>query len=142
MPDRYGTKASRKLARISGADPTANRGRDDSKTIFGNVAEGNIANRLGMRLTAGSGNKIDKGDMTNDTFRLESKATKARSLKLELAWLQKINEQAVSRAQVPALAVQFVDDNSQPVHAGSWVAVPEHVFHSLLELADELSEDD
>lgn len=136
MTDRYGKKAAAKISRISGGDPTANRGRDDAMGVHGRRAETKVAKRLGARLTSGSGNKLDKGDMVLADFRIESKATKNRSMSLKLHWLEKIHEQAVAKAQQPALALQFVDDAGEPCHAGAWVAIPEHLFNELLEQSD------
>jgi hypothetical protein len=114
--------------------PLIKRGRNEGAGAHGNRAEKKAAKRLGGSATPGSG-ALDgaKGDINLDHFLVESKSTTAESMRLELAWLRKIAKEALEKNKYPALAVQFVIGNGEPVKVGNWVMVPERVFHEFLE---------
>ena len=141
MSKRRSTKSDAQASRIAG-DPTARRRDRDRPNHHGYAAEAKLSKRLGAKLTPGSGNNMQKGDMTVDNFRIEAKATKARTMRLELHWLEKITEQAIRTGMKPALAFQFVDESGNHVPAGSWVSIPESVFEELLEKANHAEKDD
>ena len=107
----------------------------------GTVAERLAAKRVGARLQPGSGSLLGaKGDMVRKTFLIESKSTQKESLGVKLAWLRKIEKEALDANKDPALMIQFTDGDGRPVKGGVWVAVPEKLF---LEMADdELPEED
>ena len=74
-----------------------------------------------------------KSDFTTANFRVESKATQAKSMSIKLDWLQKISQEALERSQVPAIAIQFVDAQGDPRKDGVFIAIPEWALQELLE---------
>ncbi len=114
-------------------NPYLARQQRKTKTSHGNKAEKNVAQRLKAKLTPASGAMAGaKGDMEKGGFRIESKATKAESMRLELGWLQKIYQEALERGENPALIVQFVNSDGKPLPRGSWVMVPEDLFKEFI----------
>lgn len=105
----------------------------------GRKAESRAAKRLKAREHAGSGNLGVKADMTLGTIKIESKATKHRTMKLDLAWLLKVSQEALEVGQTPALIIQFVNGDGAPVKNGSWVMIQEDKFRGI---AGEVSKAD
>ena len=105
-----------------------------NKQCTGTQAERKTSKRLGARLTPASGS-LDgaKSDMVLDSYRIENKSTVNASMSLKLDWLLKIKQEALEHGQIPALAVQFTHGNGKPIGGGSWVLLPEQVFHELVE---------
>ena len=102
------------------------------KQQHGVKAERKAAKRMGGRTTPGSGAKVhSKGDIRTCQFCIESKSTVKDSLSVKKAWLEKITKEALDAGKDPALIIQVVDALGSPVKNGSWVAVPERVFHEL-----------
>ncbi len=99
----------------------------------GQKAEKRTAKRLGGQVRRGSG-AIEgyKGDITLHDFLVENKTTIHRSFSLKLDWLDKISLEAREEGRVPALAVQFVDSEGNPVRHGRWVMVPEDEFKEMV----------
>ena len=100
----------------------------------GTLAELALAHRTGARLQPASGALPSaKGDAKlGDRFLLENKSTQGRALRIELAWLKGIEEQAIAQGRVPALSFQFTNRDGQP-RSTPYVALPEWLF---LEMAD------
>ncbi len=102
-------------------------------TSHGNLAEVNLAKRMGARLTPASGAKDGaKGDMSVGEFLIESKATKTGTMAIKRDWLLKINAEAVQTNKRPALVIQFVGDAGEPIKNGSWVMMNEDDFKDLI----------
>lgn len=100
----------------------------------GRKAEKKTTKRLGGRAMAASGAlDAQKSDFSVGEFRVENKTTINASLGLKLEWLEKITKEALPNGQTPALALQFVTPEGDPVRYGKWVCVPEHVFQEWLE---------
>lgn len=100
----------------------------------GRKAEKKTAKRLGGRLMAASGAlEAQKSDFQVANFRCENKTTTNASIGLKLEWLEKITKEALPNGQTPALALQFVTPEGDPVRYGSWVCIPEHLFKEWLE---------
>lgn len=59
---------------------------------------------------------------------MENKATEHRSISLKLDWLEKISREARQVGKDPALSIQFVDKQGNPVANGRWVLIPEDEF--------------
>jgi len=103
----------------------------------GQKAEKKAANRLGGQARAGSG-AIEgyKGDITLHDYLVENKTTIHKSFSIKLEWLDKISREARTEGRIPALAVQFVDDEGNSVQHGRWVMVPEDDFTEWLSADD------
>lgn len=119
-------------------NPFLDRQAKRGTTRHGNHSEKRVAKSLGAQVHAASGampgNKSD-ASLKEKNFRLEMKSTINDTLKLEMGWLSKIVQEALSHGQRPALAFSFVDPQGQPrmkQHA-EWVAIPMEVFKELLE---------
>lgn len=69
--------------------------------------EKKVARLTGGKVTRGSGNQADKGDVKTPDWRIECKTTKGASYRLEEATLCKIEEEAMATGRIPALNVQF-----------------------------------
>lgn len=101
----------------------------------GRKSEKRIAKDIGARLHPASGAKRgSKSDASLKNFRLEMKSTVQKTLKLELGWLVKISQEAVSHRQVPGLVFSFVDAEGKPVMKSNaqWVAMPLASFEELV----------
>lgn len=101
---------------------------------IGRKAEDKAGKRLNAVVHAGSGAIAGyKGDLTKNQFLMESKATEAKSLRVDLHWLRKITKEAMDVNKFPALLIQFVAADADTLPAGSWVAMPEYVFKELVD---------
>lgn len=99
-----------------------------SKKKHGTKSEKRIAKSLGARLTPASGAlQGAKGDSATPKFLIESKSTIRDSLRLELAWLVKIEKEALNHGKVPLLTISFVYLNGLPKES-DWVCVPKWAF--------------
>jgi hypothetical protein len=102
--------------------------------------ERRLAERLGGRRYAGSGNKrwsrhsrsdsTDKGDIATPRFHFEHKFTRADSMSVKQEWLAKVEEGAKLRFKDPGLIVTFQDQYGHP--EDEWVAMPLDVFERLM----------
>jgi hypothetical protein len=101
---------------------------------IGKMAERRTAKRIGARLQPNSGSMEGaKGDMSlGADFLLEHKSSIRDTMPLDLNWLAKITREAASKARHPAVAIVFTTENGKPVKFGSWVMMPESVFHELV----------
>ena len=53
-------------------------------------------------------------------------------MKLEMAWLVKITQEALAQGQSPVVVLSFVDLQGRPRLAyGDWVVIPRDVFQEL-----------
>lgn len=81
--------------------PTTNKQRSDKHEKI-------VAQRFGGRVTRGSGNSVEKGDVrVHGKFRVECKTTKANSYRLEQEVLLKIISEAHAAGEMGILNVQF-----------------------------------
>lgn len=98
----------------------------------GQKSERKTAKRLAGDQRPGSGS-LDgaKGDIVLREFLVENKSTEHRSISLKLDWLEKIAREARAEGKSPALAIQFVDKEGNPVRYGRWVLVTEDEFSEL-----------
>ena len=71
--------------------------------------EKSLAERLGGRVTAGSGNQMEKGDVRiKGVLRIEAKTTKNRSFSVTLDMVEKIEQAAATGAELPVIAIDFI----------------------------------
>ena len=83
------------------------------------------------KLTPGSGNKTHKGDVKlyNKAFRIEAKCTKHKSFSVTRAMIEKIEDASLPNGELPAIVIEFLDDDGNPV--GEVAVVPTYVLDSL-----------
>lgn len=97
-----------------------------------NKQERELAEVTGGRRTAGSGNKLDKGDVVTASFRYEAKSTDKESISIKLDWLEKIVSEAINTGKSPALAIHF---SKAALPCGKdWILIERELF---LEKFDE-----
>ena len=73
-----------------------------------------------------------KGDMTVGEFRMEAKATTRTSLAVELAWLVKIQYEALNSGTHPGVVISFVSPDGR-ARIQDWVLIPKSTFDELRE---------
>jgi len=78
--------------------------------------EKSLAKRTGGSLTPGSGNKYQKGDVMKayGTIRIEAKCTKHKSFSVTREMIQKIEDAAVCNNEIPAIVIEFIDEQGKP----------------------------
>lgn len=92
--------------------------------------EKELAKRVGGKITPGSGNKDVKGDVRKrGVVRIEAKTTKNKSFSVTLEMIAKIEEAALSCAELPIIVVEFNDGNGKKVREVA--VVPTYVLDSL-----------
>ena len=70
--------------------------------------ESELAGRLGGRLTAASGSKVEKGDVrVRGIMRIEAKTTKHKSFSVTIDMVEKIEEAALPCNEIPIIAIEF-----------------------------------
>lgn len=98
--------------------------------------ETKLAKSLGARRTAGSGNKLEKGDVRlNGTLRIEHKATQKASFSVKREMLEKIELAARGCDEIPILVIEFLDERGKTT--GIKVAVTP--LQDILDLIDDAS---
>lgn len=66
------------------------------------------------RRTAGSGSKMEKGDVRiPGVMRIEAKTTKHKSFSVTLEMIEKIEDAALPATEIPAIVVEFNDGNGR-----------------------------
>lgn len=89
--------------------------------------EKEIANRIGGKVTRGSGCGNEKGDVRIErVIRIEAKTTKHRSFSVTRDMLEKIEMTALCAGELPALAIEFITEQGKPI--GTVCVVPEWVL--------------
>jgi len=86
------------------------------------IQESETAERLGGRVVRGSGCGSEKGDArVEGVIRVENKTTRAKSFSVTREMIAKIESAALSAGEVPALEVEFLDQNGKPVSSVSLI---------------------
>lgn len=101
------------------ADRTSTRVSDPSKRRAPK-SEKELADRVGGRVTVGSGNQREKGDVRiTGTARIEAKCTRAKSFSVTREMWQKIEDASGSDGvdEVPVIFVEFLAPDGTPEHA-------------------------
>jgi Holliday junction resolvase len=92
--------------------------------------EKDIANRLGGKVVRGSGRGNEKGDVRlKGVLRIEAKTTSKDSFRVTKEMAEKIEMQAMSSGECPAIVVEFLDKNGKPEH--ELAVVPMWVLNSI-----------
>lgn len=114
------------------------RGRKTFNKGSGHLSEMRVAQSFGAEQTAASGAMEGyKGDLKWNRLMIECKSTVQLSISLKLEWLRKVAKEARAEDETPALHINFVTENGQPVKDGSWVLMRESDFKELIENATE-----
>lgn len=95
--------------------------------------ESERAMSLGGKVTKGSGNKDEKGDVrVNKVIRLELKTTTKKSFSVTLDMINKIETAALSAGEVPAMEIEFIDGNGKKLQT---VAIlPSYILDHLVKI--------
>ena len=121
----------RRLSKIEEA--TAKRGVGQRRSP---KAEKELAVRVGGKVTPGSGNKAQKGDVrVRGIARIEHKTTTLQTFALSREIVRKITEAGASTDEIPAIIVEFLDTAGKPVY--SIACIPVHILESLIDEAKE-----
>lgn len=100
--------------------------------------EQRIARKLGGRVTAGSGNQGEKGDIrVTGVARIEAKTTRNKSFSVTQQMIEKINVAAMSgaEAEVAAIHIEFINDEGEKLQ-GVYVVLEEDFDGLVQEVAD------
>lgn len=104
--------------------------KDPTKKIS-NKHEAEVAKRSGGNLVPGSGNILGKpGDVRDDTFLRECKATAGGGTSIQAKWLKKISLEALSMNKIPLIELYF-EGQEEPTKK-SWVLIPSDEFQNIL----------
>lgn len=94
-----------------------------------------LANRVGGRVTRGSGSGNEKGDVRVDkVIRIEAKTTKNKSFSVTQDIVNKIEAAALPNGEVPAIVVEFIDEEGRRLH--ELAVVPTYVLDALTDGSD------
>lgn len=94
--------------------------------------EQSLAARLKGAVTPASGAGLIKGDVrVRRILRLEAKTTKNKSFSVTLDMIRKIEAAATSGAELPAMVIEFIDDNGRPI--AEVAVVPTYVLDEIAE---------
>lgn len=92
------------------------------------VQEKKLAKTTGGKVTRGSGNQVEKGDVRLRGFaRIEAKTTVHASYSVTAKTLQKLNDAVVGAGEVPALVVEL------ELGKHTFVVLPEYALEMILE---------
>lgn len=122
-PDYFGKPSKKKGPDYFKEDPT---------TKISKKHETDVAKRSGGRRVPGSGNISGlPGDVKDDTFLRECKATKGAGTSIQGAWIKKISHEALAVNKTPLIELRF-EGQEPPAHK-DWVMLPAIEFQALLE---------
>ena len=97
--------------------------------------EKRVAERLGGRTVPGSGSGAVKGDVRlTGVLRLENKCTTKDAFRITRSMLEKIENAALQTGEVPAIQVEFIDEESRRI-LHTVAVVPEYVLDWLVQTA-------
>ena len=100
--------------------------------------EAETAKRLGGRVVRGSGCGSEKGDArVEGVIRVENKTTRAKSFSVTREMIAKIESAALSAGEVPAMEIEFLNEQGKPVSSIS--LIPNWALEILV---DRCSQDD
>ncbi len=73
-----------------------------------------LAGRLGGRVTVGSGNQIEKGDVrVRGILRIEAKTTLHKSFSVTMDMIRKIEDAAATGGELPVIVIDFISPQSK-----------------------------
>lgn len=93
--------------------------------------EKRLAKRGGGQLVPGSGSGTQKGDVKkfNGILRIEAKNTIHKSFSVSLKMLEKIEEAALPNGELPAIVVEFIDEEGRLIR--DCAVVPMYVLDEI-----------
>jgi len=100
--------------------------------------EAELAQRGAGKLTAGSGNKREKGDIKkyHGVFRVEAKTTTKKSFSITQAMLDKIEDASIPHGEAPAFIIEFINEDQTPLREVA--VIPSYLLEVLADrLRDE-----
>jgi hypothetical protein len=96
--------------------------------------EAKFLKRVGARRQARSGGILGiPADGKKGRWLIECKSPEGKSVRLESAWLAKIEAAALRHDKLPILALNFVKapEDAGAAHSGEWLAMPRWLFERL-----------
>lgn len=116
--------------------PSSKEGPDyfkpDATKKISNRHEKDVAKRSGGRTTPGSGNIPGiPGDVSDDIFLRECKATTGGGTQIQAKWIKKISLEALVCKQIPLIELRF-EGQMEPAQK-DWVMLPAIEFQAILE---------
>lgn len=94
--------------------------------------EAECAERLGGAVVPGSGSGSVRGDVrVNGILRLENKCTSKKSFSITLEMIEKIQNAALMSGELPAIQVEFLNDDGKVLHRVC--VVPDYVLESIIQ---------
>lgn len=92
--------------RLQGASPAHRRAPKQEREL---------AIKFGGRVTKGSGNQSEKGDVrVKGVTRIEAKTTSAKSFSVTREMIAKIENAALGGGEIPALVIEFLGPDGKP----------------------------
>lgn len=80
------------------------------------LQEREIAERVQGKITPGSGNQREKGDVrVKGILRIECKTTQCKSFSITRDMISKIEDAALPHGEIPAIVVEFIDADGNPL---------------------------
>lgn len=96
--------------------PRHYKGKQSASHARSPIQEAELAKRGGGRVTPGSGNQAQKGDVMKyrGCVRIEAKTTKNKSFSVTRAMFAKIEDAGLPNNEVPAMVIEFIDERGNP----------------------------
>lgn len=118
------------------SNPYLDRIAAGGKNPHGKKSEKRLTKAMGARTHPNSGSmRGAKSDasLPGARVRVEMKSTTTQTMSLDLAWLVKIAQEALSHGQTPAVTLSFVDPSGKPRMRtySEWVCLPLAAFQEL-----------
>ncbi len=95
------------------------------------MMEKQLAKRTNGKMVPGSGCSYQKGDVrVKKVARIEAKTTKNKSFSVTRGMVQKIEDAALPSGEMPAIVVEFLDEQGNPEH--ELLVLPSYAIDELL----------
>ena len=104
---------------------------------IGRRSEKRLQRKAGGLPTPGSGNKQIKGDLRHGPKlerMIENKSTTARSMKVQVSWLEKLEKEAFEAGKEPVLVLDF---EAMSLGSRQWAMIPLDRLLELYELLEQ-----
>lgn len=97
------------------------------------------AELIGGQRHVGSGAIADlKSDASSERWQQEAKQTRAASISLTVAWLDKITREARVNDKRPMMHLRFTNLPDDVVAGADWVVIPADVFYEMRRIEEEV----
>lgn len=96
--------------------PRRYKGKPSVSHMRSPLQEAELAKRGGGRVTPGSGNQAQKGDVMKyrGCIRIEAKTTKNKSFSVTREMFNKIEDAGLPNNEIPAMVIEFIDEFGNP----------------------------